>query len=198
MKIERLAFLTIFLVGLNLNAQSDFTIGVKGGINYSGFNVEGSSAYTDAFGYHLGVIGEYNLKNNFALLTELNFAKKTGSRAAPTNLSGGTIKSDLNYIDIPLMGKYYLSKSFAIAAGPQLDFLINESTEINFYNGNEDVSSLDIKTNGLQLSCNLGFSYILLDKYIIQLRYSHGLSDVYQDLEAKNTVFSFSLGYFFL
>ena len=198
MSLKGLTFLVTLLLGLNSIAQNEFNLGSKAGVNYSGFNVDGSSAYTDAFGYHIGFIGEYVVTKRFSFQSELNFIQKTGSGGTPSELSAGTIKSDLNYLDIPIMVKYYLFDHFAIESGPQLNILISESTEVNYYTNNELDGLLDLKTNGLQLSFNLGFSYTIVDKYLLQLRYSHGLSDIYQDLEAKNTVFSFSVGYFFL
>ena len=198
MKLNQLTLTIVLLIGLNTTAQNEFELGAKAGVNYSGFNVDGSSAYTDGFGYHLGIMGEYELSNNFSIQPEIIFIQKTGSRGTPSELSGGLITSDLTYIEIPLNGKYYFAKGFAVEFGPQLDILVNEKTTVDFYNSNQMDDSVDIETNGIQFSINLGISYKVLEKYLIQFRYSHGLSDVYKDLEAKNSVFLFSVGYFFL
>lgn len=198
MNIRTITLVLFVLIGLNTTAQNEFKFGAKIGVNYSGFNVDGSSAYTNAFGYHLGVLGEYKLSNSFSLQPEIIFIQKTGGRGTPSDLPGGTIASDLTYIDIPINGKYYFTNGFAIEFGPQLDFLINEKTEVDFYESNQTNNSIDIETNGIQFSLNLGISYKIIDKYLIQFRYSHGLSDVYNNLEAKNSVFLLSIGYFFI
>ena len=198
MNIKKTILVLSVLIGLNTTAQSEFKFGAKIGANYSGFNVNGSSSYTNAFGYHLGIISEYELSNSFSLQPEMIFIQKTGGRGTPSDLPGGTITSDLTYIDIPLNGKYYITNGFAVEFGPQLDILVNEKTEVDFYDSNQTDNSIDIETNGIQFSMNLGLSYKIIDKYLIQFRYSHGLSDVYKDLEAKNSVFAISIGYFFL
>lgn len=198
MSIKNMLVLLCVIVGLTTTAQNEFKIGAKIGANYSGFNVSGSSTYTNAFGYHLGLIGEYNVSNSFSLQPEIILIQKTGGRGTPPDLAGGVISSDLTYIDIPLNCKYYFTDGLAVEFGPQLEFLVNEKTEVDFYDNNQTDNSIDLATNGFQLSINLGVSYKIIDKYLVQLRYSHGLSDIYKNLEAKNSVFSVSIGYFFL
>jgi hypothetical protein len=198
MKLKHLTIALTLLIGLNTTAQNEFKLGAKLGANYSGFHVDGSSAYTDAFGYHLGLIGEYKLSNSFSLQPEMIFIQKTGRIGTPSDFAGGLITSDFNYIDIPFIVKYYFANGFAVEFGLQLDILVNEKTEVDFYDNNQTNNSVEIETNGLQFSINLGISYKIIDKYLLQFRYSHGLSDVYKDLNAKNSVFAFSVGYFFL
>jgi len=198
MKLKEIALIILLSIGLKTTAQNEFKLGAKAGFNYSGFNVNGSSSYSDGYGYQFGIIGEYKLSNSFSLQPEAIYIIKSGGRGTPSELPSGLITSDLNYIDIPINGKYYFFEGFAAEFGPQLDILINEETSVDFYDSNQSDSSINFETNGIQFSLNLGVSYLITDKYLLQFRYSYGLSNVYKDLEAKNTVFAFSLGYFFL
>ena len=55
------------------------------------------------------------------------------------------------------------------------------------------------KTNGLDVSANLGVGYDILDKVVVQARYSLGLTKVstVENANYKNGVFQLSLGYKF-
>ncbi|MGF1556147.1 porin family protein [Paucihalobacter sp.] len=198
MNFRHFLLTTAILFSLFINAQNDFQIGAKAGVNYSGFNVNGTSSYTDAFGLLAGVIAEYQLSNTFSIQPELIFIQKTGGRETPSNLPGGLIRADLSYIDLPISGKYYFFKGFAVEFGPQLDILINDKTTIAFNNDNSEPNPANIETNAIQLSINLGFSYKIAQKYLVQFRYSHGITHIYKDLDATNSVFALSVGYFFL
>jgi len=199
MNLKRIILILLLSIGLNTTAQNEFKFGAKAGFNYSGFNVNGSSSYSDGYGYQFGIIGEYKFSNSFSLQPEVIYILKKGGRGTPSAFfPRGLITSELTYIDIPINGKYYFFKGFAAEFGPQLDILINEETSIDFYDDSQSGSFVNFETNGIQFSLNLGISYLITDKYLLQFRYSYGLSNVYKDLEAKNTVFAFSVGYFFL
>jgi len=199
MKLKRITLIITLLIGLNTIAQNKFKFGAKAGFNYSGFNVNGSSSYSDGYGFHFGLIGEYKFSEKFSLQPEAIYILKKGGRGTPSDFFPiGLITSELTYIDIPINGKFYFFDGFAAEFGPQLDILINEETSVYIYNYDQSDSSINFETNGIQFSLNLGISYLITDKYLLQFRYSYGLSDVYKDFEAKNTVFAFSFGYFFL
>lgn len=196
MNLKKLFFTFIILFGLSTNAQNEFKLGVKAGVNYSGFNVNGASSYTNGFGFLGGLIGEYELSGKISLQPELIFSQKTGARGIPGIPAG--IRSDLSYIDIPLNGKYYIFDGFAVEFGPQFDFLINDETTTEFYTSNHNEYPTDLETKPIQISLNIGLSYKIVDKYLLQFRYSHGLSNIFENIDAKNSVFAFSLGYYFL
>ena len=198
MKLKGITLLITLLIGINTTAQNEFKIGAKAGFNYSGFNVNGSSSYSDGYGYQFGFIGEYKISNSFSLQPEAIYIIKSGGLGTPSDLPSGLITSDLTYIDIPINAKYYFFDGFSAEFGPQLDILVNEETSVDFYDNNQSDSDINFETNGIQFSLNLGISYLIIDKYLLQFRYSYGLSNVYKELEAKNTVFAFSVGYFFL
>ena len=198
MKLKGIVLIILLSIGLNTTAQNEFKFGAKAGFNYAGFNVNGSSSYSNGFGYQFGVISEYKLSNSFSLQPEMIYILKSGGRGTPSDWPGGLITSELTYIDIPINGKYYFFEGFAAEFGPQLDILINEETSVDFYDSNQFDNTINFETNSIQFSLNLGISYLMIDKYLFQFRYSYGLSNVYNDLEAKNTVFVFSVGYFFL
>ena len=109
----------------------------------------------------------------------------------------GTVKVD--YLNIPVMAKYYVVEGFSIEAGPQIGFLLSATDE---YDNEED----DIKEflKGTDFGVNLGVGYKLENGLNFGARYNLGLSDNLDvddfetdGAEYKNSVIQISVGYFF-
>ena len=98
----------------------------------------------------------------------------------------------LSYLNIPLMGKYYVTKGFSIEAGPQIGFLLAAKNE-----------KTDVKDsfNTFDFGVNFGLGYKLENGINFGARYNLGLSDINNlDISSnknKNGVFQLSIGYFF-
>lgn len=176
-------------------AQDGVKYGLKGGVNFSGFHSGGSSAFTDSFGFHAGLIANYSFSDKLSIQPELLYVQKTGG--TNTNVAGTTVflKSDRDYIDLPVMLKYNFASNFSLELGPQIGFLITENTGLTFSDGDSSVQDIKLDAESVDFSINLGISYTIVPKYLIQLRYSHGLSKVFDSLDDKNSVFLLSIGY---
>jgi hypothetical protein len=103
----------------------------------------------------------------------------------------------LNYIQIPLMVKYFVSEGFSLEAGPQIGFLTSSEIEI------EDlgVNTKDF-FSGFDYGVNFGLGYKLPGGIFLQGRYNLGLANVldseeFGDEEARNSVIQLSAGYMF-
>lgn len=73
-----------------------------------------------------------------------------------------------NMIFLPIMGKFYITEQINIHAGPQLDYILEEDTG-------------GIKKFGLDLGAGVG--YDINDKFMVELRYSLGLTNRLDDLD---------------
>lgn len=203
---------TIF-VSITVMAQNQkVKIGVKAGLNISSLafdeNEMNSSSRT---GFTAGVMVEIPLAKNFSLQPELLYSQQGGktsffdSEVTNSNYKG-TI--ELNYLNIPLMLKYYVAKGLSVQAGPQIGILLkaNNKYEDNFL-GYENHESFNLKdySTGIDTSVNFGLGYQFKDKFYTDLRYNISYSNVFKDGDAnyfinqdmKNRVFQISLGYFF-
>ncbi len=100
----------IAVLGLaTVNAQ-EIKFGAKGGLNFAsitGDNIDESGLTT---GIHFGVLAEIPLSEKFSFQPELLYSSQA---------------LNLNYLNIPLMGKYYLTKGFSLEVGPQIGFLLS-------------------------------------------------------------------------
>ncbi len=170
-----------------VNAQ-DINFGLKAGINLASLNGDDVEDLDMVTGVHLGAVAEFGLTEKFSIQPEVIYSTQGAS------YDKETLK--LDYINVPVLAKYYAFEGFSIEAGPQLGFNINSEYE---YDGEtEDVE--EVKT--IDLAAALGVGYKLPMGVFFQARYNLGLSDAFEEVEgikidAKNNVFQFSVGYMF-
>jgi hypothetical protein len=181
-KILLLAVVTV-LGFTNANAQKN-KLGVKGGLNFatvSGDNTKGIDGVTS---FNFGVLSEIPVSDKFSFQPELMYSGQGYS------FNDNTIA--LGYMNIPLMGKYYVVKGLSVEAGPQIGFLFsakNEKTDVK-----DSFKTFDFGVNfslGYKLNNGLNFG----------ARYNVGLTDINKvdnsNSKNKNAVLQLSIGYFF-
>jgi hypothetical protein len=178
------------------NAQSSkreegIVIGVKGGLNMSNFmgDVEDQGMRTSI---HLGLLAEIIVSDNFSVQPELLYS---GQGSTYTGSAPGFARTKLDYLTVPVLGKFGLTDKLSFEAGPQLGFLVSAKRKTNTSNDKiEGVKTLDF---GL----NAGLEYELGSGVIFQGRYNLGLTDTGltgdSNKRASNSVIQFSVGYLF-
>lgn len=183
--MKKILVLAVFTVlgFANVNAQ-EIKFGVKGGLNFSivgGDNTENVDSVTS---YNIGVMSEIPLSEKFSFQPELMYSRQ-----------GYSFDNDivaLNYLNIPLMGKYYVTKGLSLEAGPQIGFLVSAKNE-----------KTDVKDsfNTVDFGVNFGVGYKLENGLNFGIRYNLGLTDINNvegsSIKNKNSVFQVSVGYFF-
>ncbi len=137
-KIITLAFVSLLSV-IQINAQ--ISIGGKIGANFADTDVNGvlgtfapeQKVYT---GFTAGIMAEIPILNGFSFRPELNFIQKGFQIKETFDVSvlgidlpiGGSARTRLNYIEIPLLMKYSVgtdqAKFYAIA-GPSIAYAAN-------------------------------------------------------------------------
>ncbi|MBE8726608.1 porin family protein [Flavobacterium hungaricum] len=183
--MKKFLVLAVFTVlgFVNGNAQ-EIKFGVKGGLNFatvSGDNTENIDYVTS---YNFGVLSEIPLSEKFSFQPEIMYSRQ--------GYSFGDDVVALNYLNVPLVGKYYVTKGFSVEAGPQIGFLLSAK--------NEKINVKD-SFNTFDFGVNFGLGYKFENGLNFGLRYNLGLTDI-NNLEGssfknKNGVFQFSVGYFF-
>jgi hypothetical protein len=162
-----------------LSAQ-DVNYGVKLGLSnpkLSGFY--GEVGHTAKIGFNLGGFVEVVVSDQFSLQPELLFSTQ-GANTKETEI---TYKSrlNLNYLNIPIMGKYYLQDYISIEFGPQFGFLVSKKEiypDEQMYESDESITDY---VKNFDLGFNVGGSYDLNEKLSINLRYNIGLSNIFKD-----------------
>lgn len=167
--------------------------GFKGGIGYN--TVTGLSG--DIQGrtrVHLGVVVEYPISSTFFLQGELLYS----AQGFTSESEEGDIDVGLNYLNLPFLGKLFVTNNIAIETGPQFGLLSNiTSMDV------EDDSQLFDSFDDFDLSWIAGVSYKLKSGMFFQLRYNLGLTTInsdngiFADEDVRNSVAQFSIGYLF-
>lgn len=99
-------------------------------------------------------------------------------------------KFDLDYVNVPIVLKYYLIQGLNVQVGPQFGFLVNDDVP----------ESSAGKTKDMDVSGVVGLGYDLPFGIRAEGRYNFGLTDVSSQSgsKGKNSVISLALGYSFL
>lgn len=186
--------LGMLFIGNEGQAQ-DLTFGPK--VGYNNAKLEGSSfrdfhESNSINGMHIGVFAEIRF-NKLAIQPEVYYSTIGGKWQAGFEDGNLDHNFNLDYVNVPLMFKYYLTNGIAIEAGPQAGFLMD---------GNHKFSDLDPdspKFNEFDFSVNLGLSVNLPLNLMVSARYNAGLTNVvdHPDVDWKNRVLQLSVGYRF-
>ena len=145
-------------------------------------------------GLAAGVEAEYGITETFGVSGGVLYSME-GSK----NKDNSDFKTNLDYINVPILANAYLFKGFAVKVGVQPGFLVRAKEK--YSNGGITVDG-DIKDvcNKVQLSIPIGLSYEYAD-FVLDARYNWGLTNTFKndnsDKKSHNSVFMISLGYKF-
>ena len=210
-KLLLTAAIAVFTLS-SVNAQ-DITFGAKAGINIA--NLDVTDANIDSrTSLHLGVTAEFEISDTFSIQSELLYSLQGATQSNTEELPGfrSVIEQEwkLNYIQIPIMAKFYVSEGLSLEAGPQIGFLASAEVDIDFtvtdlFDGTSvsNSSTVDVKDSfkSVDFGLNFGLGYKLDSGLNFALRYNLGLSNIYDVSEStvkiKNRVFQLSVGYTF-
>lgn len=182
-----LLLLTIAILGGSFSMKGqNVDFGLKAGLNIA--NITGGEIdRNNVFDIHFGVFADFEIFEKFSIQPELLYSKQ-GSEVN----NGDVIK--LDYLAIPFMAKYYLSKNVSVEAGPQMSFLIND--ELKYENATGS-GAIDLDASSFDFGLNFGFGYNISSHLLVQARYNLGITTIGENPDIKNSVFQLSLGYKF-
>ena len=178
----------LFLVPKISSAQLKIEVGGKAGLNLSGLGLssDGKLAgvnYNGRTGFHLGAYGLIR-KGKFGVQPEIVYSQQGQTFNTPNYSS---LRTDLGYINIPVMIKYYPVGGLSVQAGAQFGLLLSAKGDLvqTVYNNgtfslgpatlNQDLKGYLNSTDfsiafgaGLDLPWGLNFSF----------RYNYGVSNI--------------------
>jgi hypothetical protein len=161
-------FSVLVLISCALYAQ-DFNGGVLGGLSASEISGDRLTGPNKA-GLYLGVFVNRYFSKRSSIQMELDYIQK-GSRENPDSANAyESYLLRLNYIELPVHYKYDFIDRASLETGLGFGFLIHSYEEANGY---EDVSGSDFKT--LDMSFNIGASYMFIENLWINVRYSNSI-----------------------
>jgi len=204
-KIIFISILTIFSFIVNAQDSTskglDMSFGLKGGLNFSLITGDGTDNLDGKVSFHIGAVSEIPISDRFSFQPELLYS----SQGDKENSDGMEIKYKMDYLNVPLMAKYYISEGFSLEAGPQIGFLLSSKLE-------GDGISIDMKNlfKKVDFAIGFGLGYKLDNGLNFSGRYNVGLSNIVKsngtilgeemdtnNSKNQNEVFQISIGYFF-
>ena len=195
-------FLLITVTGIfsNIaNGQSHF--GFKGGLNLANQvkkisipQVPVTTQDTKPFvGYQVGAFYKTKLHEKLWISAETNFSLiGSGMTLMSNDGKSHDAHEKLGYIELPLTLQYKIGKVY-FGAGPGAGFKVF-SKITNFENRSFDIPYYQT----MDVAGNILAGYSVANKLDVNLRYSHGLTNIYEDTgygETKNRFFNLSLLY---
>ncbi|HEA30535.1 MAG TPA: PorT family protein [Leeuwenhoekiella sp.] len=164
---------TFIFIGLSAMAQTS-QFGVTAGytnINLKAKTDDGSNDFTDSDdqnGFYIGLLADIALADNFHVQPEALYS----------------LVEDVNFLQIPILAKYYLGESrFHLLGGPQATVIIDET--------------FGIKNFGLDLSVGAGYDFN--EHFFMDARYSFELTnrignDLPQQVDASLRISTINIG----
>lgn len=203
---KTLSIAALIAISFCANAQQQVKIGPKAGVNFS--TLSNLSKTKTLTGFYVGAVAELKLTEKFSLQPELVYSSQ-GTKNVYSETSSGTDVHHhnhdiLSYINVPVMGKYFLTNSFSIELGPQFGLLVKaENKDKITTNGVEVKENRDFKdeVNSFDFGIGAGLAYDLPNGFFVNARYNYGLTNVgksdqyYGD--SKNRVMQFGVGFKF-
>jgi hypothetical protein len=118
------------------------------------------------------------------------------------NVKFGTleVENKLNYVNLPILLKFYVSEGLSLDIGPQFGVLISAKQSSSTSSTNIDIKSSYKETD---IGLATGVSYNFVGGLNISARYNFGLKNILNedlypyDSKLKNGVFQLSIGYYF-
>ena len=192
MKKLILTALAVATFGFVSAQEEGIRFGAKGGLNIASISGDDTDDLDSRTSLHLGFVAEIPVTEKFAFQPELIYS----AQGAAFDLAGEDVTIALDYLNLPLMGKFYVAEGLSIQAGPQIGFLLSSKVKVD----DEDEDLEDV--NGLDLGLNFGLGYQLDMGLFFDGRYNLGLSnlddsDSSDDFSQKNSVIQISVGYKF-
>ena len=191
---------------MSVNAQNANTealqLGVRAGYNMS--NLNGDTAEDldtkSLSGFHVGLFTEFPVAPRFSIQPEVIYS----TQGARFENALGEADIRTQYLNVPVLAKFYVADGFNIQAGPQIGFLTGAEWQMD---GADDIDVSE-HMKGTDFGLLFGAGYKLAQGLTIDARYNMGLSNVLDDNseafenlgtnnEWKNGVFQIGLGYQF-
>lgn len=198
-----LLVLCLSLSSLQLKAQESdpsFEYGVKFGLLVS--ELKGTESVKSLrSSFTVGLVSEYRINERFAVQPELLFSRQGSSDRGDVDGSFFENRINLEYFNLPLLGKYYIKKGLAIELGPQIGYLVDAKYKSK-RSENSFVSPVEDDFEEIDVSAALGASFKTDWGFLVGMRYTLGLTDINNGFEVetgslRNATFQLYFGYLF-
>ena len=185
-----------------VQAQDEVSFGAKGGVNFATVGGDDFDDPDTRTSFHFGGFVEVPISEKFSIQPEVYYSGQGYDIQSVDN--GDDIEFQLDYINVPVLAKYYFVDGFYGEVGPQIGFNVNSEIDSNSDGDSGDISFNNDAINTVDFAVVGGLGYKLNNGLFFNARYNLGLSDVFSsedlggfDLDARNRVFMLGAGFAF-
>jgi hypothetical protein len=180
------------LIAVSISAKAQFSLGVKGGVNFSKINTDNLKE-SNLTGYQAGLFARVG--NSLYLQPELYLSGTGGKFTSSDNGQDYNAKVRFTNLNLPvLVGKSFGEKdlNFRIMAGPVYTYILdkNESLSGNASGAVADFGNYKNSTLGYQVGAGVDIGSITAD-----LRYEGGLTKVNENFGQRQNLWALSVGF---
>ena len=168
------------------------SFGVKGGVNFATITGDDFDSPDARTSFHVGALVEFPLDPMFSIQAEGLYSGQGFEYDIPAVAGDGEhVEYQLSYLNIPVLAKIYATRGLSFEVGPQFGFKLHEEidnapTEDEGDNVINEAESFDMGiAGGLTFTTEMGL--------FASGRYVYGLTDIIEDVNARNSVFQISL-----
>jgi len=108
--------------------------GLKTGMNVASITGDDTDNLDSRVAFFFGGFAELCVTDQFSFQPELLYSMQGAKYSESEGYDG---KFKLDYLNVPLMGKYYVTEALSIEAGPQIGFLVSAKDEYDLIGGGE-------------------------------------------------------------
>ena len=178
----------------NVQAQSNFKLGIKGGVNFANLSSSDSEKSKVLTGINFGFFAKLPLSKSFAIQPEIYFTSKGSEQTYRNDLSEGTAKFELDYIEVPVLVVFDLTHNFNFQLGPYASYLVSSKvknvSDINF-NFEDNIDSGDFNKFDTGVAVGIGYDTKSIG---FGIRYNLGLVTVGKEKTYLGTNYVFPDG----
>ncbi len=207
MKSSSMLLGALLLGAVTVSAQNEadnstdkaLSFGVKGGVNFA--TVTGNDDFDSPdsrTSFHVGVVAEMPVSEMFSIQAEALYSGQ-GFQLDFDGPDGDKAEFQLDYINVPVLAKIYVTKGLSLEVGPQFSFLVNEEFDINPFSNDGDIDLEDTPLEAEEFDFGVagGLTFQTEMGFFATGRYTYGLTEIYKDSDLRNSVFQIGVGYKF-
>lgn len=198
----------IAVLSLTTAQAQGVSFGAKAGVNFASIGGDETEGIDGRTGFYVGALVEIPVNDFFSVQPEVVYSAQGAKSEFSEMIAGETFSGEsvikLDYINIPIIGKFYVVEGLSLEVGPQIGFNINATDDFEVSglgmteSGEEDISDF---VSGTDFAIAAGAAYKLENGLFFSARYNVGLSDINDDAEIdvsnQNNVIQVGAGFIF-
>jgi len=197
---KSILIIAMVLFGANtVSAQEYWNFGVKGGVNFSTVTGDYFDSPDSRTGFNIGVLAEIPLADRFSIQPEVLYSAQGFTEASVDQANfadvDDNVEYQLDYVQVPVLAKFYLVEGLSLQAGPSFNFLVNE--ELDYQPLDDDGEVALNNAQDFEFGGAAGLEYKFNNGFFIQGRYTYGFTDVIEDTDINNSAIQAGIGYSF-